>query len=424
MEQKIQNNSSDEIIDFDDEYSEEENDKVQDLVEEPIMNKNQQIQNEKVQALSIEDEVQNENIIDDDNEITDPKVKELNEIDINNKQAIIDILMNDDLITRKPLKNEELIKAKNKYTSQLNAEYKQKMNLRFMYGKQFRSMMKHLETGYKIDAFLRYILNNTDNNKSIKEGFRATQKAVTDWIHHHEQYERDSFQDISTYIQSLFVNNDKTLEEHYQLMTINPKDKYKGIYLYECEAYRMEEFIIKLFWDKLTQLPMAQNVLITSKETSEEEIQAFFHRSILCNYNTLFVVEINDSFSEQQQGIMNTYIDQLLSYKNKEEKYDKSQTKEYLDSCILFIYGKEYKNNITSLLKQLNKLKNQNFETNDIEQATNKNRETFLSELGNIKIFTSEICGLGKTGKIKKLVNDNLKKYFHFLFQKQNAKYL
>ena len=43
MEQKIQNNSSDEIIDFDDEYSEEENDKVQDLVEEPIMNKNQQI---------------------------------------------------------------------------------------------------------------------------------------------------------------------------------------------------------------------------------------------------------------------------------------------------------------------------------------------------------------------------------------------
>ena len=114
MEQKIQNNSSDEIIDFDDEYSEEENDKVQDLVEEPIMNKNQQIQNEKVQALSIEDEVQNENIIDDDNEITDPKVKELNEIDINNKQAIIDILMNDDLITRKPLKNEELIKAKNK----------------------------------------------------------------------------------------------------------------------------------------------------------------------------------------------------------------------------------------------------------------------------------------------------------------------
>ena len=307
-----------------------------------------------------------------------------------------------------------LIKAKNKYTSQLNAEYKQKMNLRFMYGKQFRSMMKHLETGYKIDAFLRYILNNTDNNKSIKEGFRAIEKTVNDWIHHHEQYEQDSFQNISAYIQSLFGNNDKKLEEHYQLMTINPKDKYKGIYLYECEAYRMEEFIIKLFWDKLTQLPIAQNVLITSKETSEEEIQAFCHRSILCNYNTLFVVEINDSFSEQQQGIMNTYIDQLLSYKNKEEKYDKSQTQEYLDSCILFIYGKEYKNNITSLLKELKKLKNQEFETNDIEQATSKNRETFLKELGNIKIFTSEICGLGKTGKIKKLINDNHKKYFHF----------
>ena len=307
-----------------------------------------------------------------------------------------------------------LIKAKNKYTSLLNSEYKQKMNLRFMYGKQFRSMMKHLETGYKIDSFLRYILNNTDNNKNVKEGFRAVDRTVNDWIHHNEIYEEDSFKNISTYIQSLFEYNDKKLEEHYLQMIINPKDKYKGIYLYECDSNSMEEFIIKLFWDKLTLLPMAQNVLITSKETSEEEMQAFFHRAILCNYNTLFVVEINDSFSEQQQGIMNTYIDQLLSYKNKEEKYDKSETQDYLDSCILFIYGKEYKNNITSLLKELKKLKNQQFEIHDVYQAANKNKENFLTELGNIKIFTSEICGLGKTGKIKKLVKDNHKKLVHF----------
>jgi len=85
----------------------------------------------------------------------------------------------------------------------------------------------------------------------------------------------------------------------------------------------MEEFIIKVFWDKLNQLPIAQNVLITSKETCEEEIQSFLYRAILCNYNSLFVVEINDSFSEQQQSIMNSYIDQLLTYKKRDKKCEK-----------------------------------------------------------------------------------------------------
>jgi hypothetical protein len=69
--------------------------------------------------------------------------------------------------------------------------------------------------------------------------------------------------------------------------------------------------------DKIGKIPIAQNILITSKETSYEEMQAFFHRSILCKYNTLFVVEINGSFSNYQQRCMNIFIDKLLTYKNK-----------------------------------------------------------------------------------------------------------
>ena len=41
-------------------------------------------------------------------------MKELNDLDINNKQAIIDILMNDDLIIKKELRDEDIIKEKNK----------------------------------------------------------------------------------------------------------------------------------------------------------------------------------------------------------------------------------------------------------------------------------------------------------------------
>ena len=41
--------------------------------------------------------------------------------------------------------------------------------------------------------------------------------------------------------------------------------------------------MINLFYDKTGGLPIAQNILIANKETSSEEIQAFFHRAILCN---------------------------------------------------------------------------------------------------------------------------------------------
>ena len=115
MNQNLPNNTSDEIIDFDDEYC--ENDQETPTPDEPPKYKYQLEQKDQVQALPEEDEEdqdQKENNVDIDNIIYDPKVKELNELDINNKQAIIDILMNDDLIIKKALKTEEAIKEKNK----------------------------------------------------------------------------------------------------------------------------------------------------------------------------------------------------------------------------------------------------------------------------------------------------------------------
>ena len=49
---------------------------------------------------------------------------------------------------------------------------------------------------------------------------------------------------------------------------------------------------------KIGKKPIAQNILISNKETSIEEIKAFLYRAILCDYNTLFVIEINNSFSD------------------------------------------------------------------------------------------------------------------------------
>ena len=178
---------------------------------------------------------------------------------------------------------EFLFDAKNAYILQLDSIYKEKLNLRFLYGKQFRSMMKHIEQNYKIDSFLRYILNNINNNKDVKEGEKYITRNVTNFINNQQYniYNRNSLESISSYITTLFNNNDKSLEQHFENMKIVRKG-YKGIYLYECGNSSKEECIISLFWDKIRVLPIAQNVLISNKETSSEEIQAFFHRAILC----------------------------------------------------------------------------------------------------------------------------------------------
>ena len=281
-------------------------------------------------------------------------------INIKNREPIIEYYLYDKKKSFEEIRD-FLLEVKNTYISQLDSIYKEKSFLRFLYGKQFINIIKNIENNHKIDSLLRYILNNTNSDISIKEGNKSKIINVNYFIKQYDLYNINSLESISNYIITLFQNNDTTIEDHYNRFKIKSND-LKGIYLYECENCSMEEYILNLFLDKLSQLPIAQNILIINKETSSEEMQAFLHRAILCNYNSLFVVEINDSFSEFQQSIMNTYIDNLLSYKNNKyneetkENIDKNSTNEYLDSCIFFIYDKKNKNNnIKQFLKVIRK---------------------------------------------------------------------
>ena len=103
---------TEETIEYDDEYSEDEN-YLPYTIQAPI-----EVPQPKVNLLHEKDEIQinpeeDENT-DEENRINDPKVKELNELDINNKKAIIDILMDEDLIEKKPIKTSEYVKDINK----------------------------------------------------------------------------------------------------------------------------------------------------------------------------------------------------------------------------------------------------------------------------------------------------------------------
>ena len=131
---------------------------------------------------------------------------------------------------------------------------------------------------------------------------------------------------------------------------------------------------------------------------------------------------------------MNRYIDNLLTYKNKKyneeikekdkDNVDKEKTDIYLDSSIVFSYEKQNVN-VISFIKELSKFdlkqeeKKYSMENNDGDVLLNNimkkdKTKTFSKKLENVLVITSDICGLGKSQKIKPTVKDKNKIYFHF----------
>jgi len=238
-----------------------------------------------------------------------------------------------------------LLNAKDDYKSKLDSAYKEKIHLRYLYGKLFRKLFAYLEGGSfdKIIDIFRYILNKNNDEEIIRD--KPTNPKIRDYVKNYSDYNANSFDNMYKSLIALFEANKTSLRQQYEKILIIDKNKYKGIYLHECEKNSIGKFIYELFIQKLGKTPIAQNIMISSKETSDEEIQAFLNRAVLCDYNTLFVVEVNESLSDYQQGIINNFLDELLIYKldqYKESKkglnISKEKTREYLDACIVFIY--------------------------------------------------------------------------------------
>ncbi len=215
-----------------------------------------------------------------------------------------------------------LFTIKNDYEDQLNKIYQNEKYLRFLYGKLFRKIKMHQEGNCEVLEIIRYILNKTDYKDTIEDGEPYNVKIGEDYETEFKDYTKKIFDNMSKYIISLFKKNNLDYQKHYENMLIKGEQKYNGIYIFKCENISMEQYILFLFHDKLDKLPIAQNILICSNETSIEEMQSFFNRAILCDYNTLFVIEILESFSNFQHNKMYSYIDKLLSYKfeNSEKK--------------------------------------------------------------------------------------------------------
>ena len=325
---------------------------------------------------------------------------------------------------------EFLTKAKFNIIKKLDSIYKQMTNVRFLYGRQIDSMLSHIQGNFPIDSFLRFILNKVDCEERVEEGEKEFFRKADDYINHIDLFNNDSFEIIHKYIDSLFIKNNLTLEDHYKKISIKKNYSLKGIYKYFSQSVSMEEDIIQIFLDKIGKIPIAQNILFNNKETSFEEMQAFFNRAILCKYNTLFVVKVSNSFSDYQQRCMNILIDKSLTYKNEkfneideENQVDKSDTSAYMDSCLVFVYNKESESflNILKVFnpKELNLKREHELRrtttVENISKCSSFEKDIFREEIcKKTHIIQSNICGLGKSTFIKKQILDSGKQYKYF----------
>ena len=115
MENNKQKNLTEDTIDFDDEYCDDEEDNDQTQKEESPPKNNQINQEKSIKSRLKQEEQKVNNNTGEENNNFETKVKELNELNTNeNKREIIDILMDSDLITKRPIKTAEYIKEKNK----------------------------------------------------------------------------------------------------------------------------------------------------------------------------------------------------------------------------------------------------------------------------------------------------------------------
>ena len=311
-----------------------------------------------------------------------------------------------------------LLNAKDDFIKKLDLAYKEKNHIRYLYGNLFRKIYLDYANFENIIDIFRYILNK-NNDEEIKEGKPANSK-IRDYVKNYFDYNTESFENIYKYLISLFDSNETSFKKNYESIIILEHNKYNGIYLFESDENAIGKNIYQLFLQKIGKKPIAQNILISNKETSIEEIKAFLYRAILCDYNTLFVVEINESLSDYKQGIMYNCLDELLIYKmekymvNKGINIEKSKTNEYLDSCLVFIF--EQKNKDLSILKEIGKFDKLDIQIDNnltISFEENNDKLDLLKDISNITVITSDKCGLGKTFKIKKMIEKKNQKYFH-----------
>eukprot|EP00833_Pecoramyces_ruminatium_P012803 jgi/Orpsp1_1/1186835/evm.model.d7180000053572.1 len=187
------------------------------------------------------------------------------------------------------------------------------------------------------------------------------------------------------------------------------KENKRGIYSHSCRLEDIEINTVYCSLELTGEFPLAQTVLYCNEETSEDEIISFIYKSIKCDQNTLFIFIKPESLSREKKSLLIELLKELYSENPKQ-----------MVSCLLFIYSEG--NKMDEFIMEIQKLphhiyfdfkNNNNYKNSNYNYSNSNNYNNLIfntsliyknnsfKKFSDIKIYSSEISGLGKSSRIK-----------------------
>ncbi|OUM60841.1 hypothetical protein PIROE2DRAFT_13322 [Piromyces sp. E2] len=267
-------------------------------------------------------------------------------------------------------------------------------NTRMIHGRQFTYIFNFIRNNNIKDLnhtvlknILKYVTNNSLINYKLKQN-----ESLYNEVSLNQMYTA-----VSSYLKYLYKENNVSFEKINKNALILNNNK-KGIYSYSCKLEEIERNTVYCAIDLTGNLPLAQTVLYCNEETTEDEIISFIYKSVKSEQNALFILIKPESLSREKKSLLIELLKELYSENPKE-----------MVSCLLFIYAEG--NRMDEVIMEIQKLPYHIYYDfkNDKEKNTSLyNYNNRFKKLSNIKVYSSEICGLGKSTLIK---NDFLKEY-------------
>ena len=289
----------------------------------------------------------------------------------------------------------ELNKIKENQDKEVKKIYLLNPITRMIYGKQFEFLYQIItqnfssrdETFNILNNLLKYITNNNNKNQvGIIDNSNEENQLI-------QMYEA-----VNTYLNELLRLNFIDLENIYKKAFLLDKKK-KGIYSHSCLLEDIEKNVTYCSLSLTGNFPIAQTVLYCNNSTSEEEIISFIYKSIKCDFNVLFILIKPENLSIDKKHLLIELLKDIYS-----------ENPNKMVSCLLFIYVR--KNKTKEVITEIEKLPNHKYF--DYE----KNNDQIINQkFPNIKIYSSEFSGLGKSILIQNsFKNEDYNKEYKYIY--------
>ena len=174
---------------------------------------------------------------------------------------------------------------------------------------------------------------------------------------------------------------------------------YKGVYIHYINgSENLEKYLFCIYLYITKNVPASQNILLCSKDISNEELTAFLYRALLCEYNACFIIGGIESLESDKRVKFLSLLNNILKKKNRK-----------IESCLILLYTDEeidiYKTLISLTYIQLLDIKEKNYVYKWIKKE----------EL-NYDLTYSSKFGIGKSKDIELNIKILNKKYIYFPF--------